>query len=102
LVVANLWADELPSVDYGLCTDVMEHIPEAHVSETIANLGLAIKNGRLWSICHVPDMWGKRVGEKLHMTVRPNDWWVTELERYWCTVEVVKTSKGTSIYWTEH
>lgn len=102
IVVANLWADPLPTVDYGLCTDVMEHIPEPHVAETIANLALSVANGCLWSVCHVPDVWGSRIGEKLHMTVRPNDWWRTELERHWRTVEVIKSSRGSSIYWTSH
>lgn len=102
LVVANLWADTLPAVDYGLCTDVMEHIPEPHVAETVANLALAVGSGCLWSICHVQDVWGDRIGERLHVTVKENDWWLTELERHWREVHVLKTSRGTSVYWTQH
>lgn len=100
--VANLWADDLPAVDYGICTDVMEHIPEPHVAETVANLALSIKNGCLWSICHVADVWGSRVGEKLHMTVREHAWWLQELERHWRLVETIHTTKGSTVYWTAH
>lgn len=100
--VANLWADVLPVTDYGICTDVMEHIPEIHVGAAIANLALSVKHGCLWSICHVQDVWGSRIGERLHMTVRPHEWWVAELQRHWPVAEPLKTSKGSSIYWTEN
>jgi len=99
---ANLWADELPSVDYGICTDVMEHIPESHVDATLANIAKAVKHGCLWTICHVHDVWGYKIQEKLHMTTKPNNWWVEQLSKHWKTVEVLRTQPGTSIYWTSH
>ncbi len=102
VVVANLWADLLPTVDYGLCTDVMEHIPETHVPDTIANIARAVRHGCLWTVCHVPDVWGKRIGESLHMTVRDAGWWEGEFRKHWRLLEILKTSKGSSIYWTSH
>lgn len=102
MVVANLWADTLPEVDYAICTDVMEHIPEPHVAATVANLALAVKHGCLWTVCHVADSWGKRIGEPLHMTVKPEPWWTAELGRHWRVVERIKTDPGHTIYWTAH
>lgn len=102
MVVANLWADALPAVDYAICTDVMEHIPEVHVGDTISNLSAAVGCGCLWSICHVVDVWGDRVGERLHMTVKDSAWWREELARYWRTVDVLRAQHGTTVYWTAH
>lgn len=102
LVKANLWQGPLPAVDYGLCTDVMEHIPEPHVAETVSTIAGAVKHGCLWSVCHVPDVWGKRIGDRLHMTVQPHAWWHAVFAKAWKTVEVLKTSPGTTLYWTEH
>lgn len=101
-VKANLWADALPSVSYGICTDVMEHIPEVHVDGTIRNIAGAVVRGCLWSICHVPDVWGKRVGETLHMTVKDSGWWRNALSKHWYVVEVLRVQHGTTIYWTAH
>jgi len=101
LAVANLWTGPLPGVDYGLCTDVMEHIPEPHVSEAIAGLAKAVKYGCLWTVCHVPDVWGMRIGEPLHMTVRPHSWWLDRFAQHWRTVETIHTTPGSTIYWTE-
>lgn len=102
IVVANLWADVLPPVEQGICTDVMEHIPEVHVAETIKNLAGSISGGCLWSICHVQDGWGQQIKDRLHMTVKLSPWWRTELKRHWKNLEVLKESPGTSVYWTEH
>lgn len=102
LAVANLWADTLPVVNYGICTDVAEHIPTPHVEEFIANLADAIGTGCLWSICHVNDGWGQQIKDRLHMTVQLSPWWRTELKKHWAKLEVIKESPGTSIYWTSH
>lgn len=102
LIQASLWDDELPAVDYGVCTDVMEHIPPAFVDKTLENIATAIRYGCLWSICHVPDVWGKRIGAPLHLTIQPSEWWRLRLETYWYDVKVLHAMQGTTVYWTEH
>lgn len=99
---ANLWTDKLPAVDYGLCTDVMEHIPEPHVDDTIKNIARSVGKGCLWTVCHVPDVWGARIGEPLHMTVQPHSWWLEKFTPHWKTIDVLRTQPGSSIYWTHH
>jgi hypothetical protein len=101
-VVANLWSDKLPSVDYGMCTDVMEHIPEQFVSATLSNISKAVRQGCLWTVCHVQDVWGDRIGERLHMTVRPASWWTAQFVANWEKVEIIQAKPGTTIYWTSH
>ena len=64
--------------DYGFCVDVMEHIPPEY---TMLCLDRVIKNCQIsyFSICLIPDGFGESIGETLHMTVRPFDWWLVRL-----------------------
>lgn len=60
--------------DYGYCCDVMEHIPTEY---TMLVLDRIINACRVsyFQICLVPDQFGARIGEPLHLTVRPFTWW---------------------------
>lgn len=102
LVKVNLWLDVLPHADYGLCTDVMEHIPESVVDTTLLNISKAVRVGCLWSICHAEDVFGAKINDRLHMTVKPHSWWLPKLQGLWRNVEIWSTSVGNSFYWTEH
>lgn len=64
--------------DYGFCCDVLEHIPSEY---TMLCLDRIIKNCEIsWlQISLVEDEMGKMIGETLHMTVRPFDWWLVRL-----------------------
>ena len=64
--------------DYGFCCDVLEHIPTEY---TMLCLDRIIKNCTLsWlQIALVEDGMGGAIGETLHMTVRPFDWWLIRL-----------------------
>jgi SAM-dependent methyltransferase len=71
--------------EYGYCTDVLEHIPEEDVPATIGNvLGAAKKV--FFQISTEPDVFGQRIGEKLHMTVQPAEWWVERFQEHNCMV----------------
>ena len=102
LAVANLWADPLPLVDYGLCTDVAEHIPEQHVSAFLSNVVRSVRIGCLWTVCHVQDVWGDRIKDRLHMTVRAQTWWTDQMRMYWPMVKIIKTNPGHTVYWSSH
>jgi 2-polyprenyl-3-methyl-5-hydroxy-6-metoxy-1,4-benzoquinol methylase len=64
--------------DYGFCCDVLEHIPPEY---TMLSLDRIISNCRTtWlQIALRPDEFGKLIGETLHLTVRPFDWWLIRL-----------------------
>jgi len=88
--LANLW--DLPegiSGDWGYCCDVMEHIPEARVDDVLANIARSVKRGAFFNICFVGDTFGVAVGEVLHETVRPPEWWEQKLKRYFGKVRLI-------------
>lgn len=101
LRIANLWEDDLPRVDYGVCTDVMEHIPEEVVLATIKNIRAAVRHGVIWTVAHGPDAWGRVISDTLHMTQKLEPWWTARFKQVWDTVEVISTYKINTTYWTE-
>lgn len=68
----------LPRADYGYCTDVLEHIPTEDVQMVLANIFNASKAVYL-NISTVEDHCGALIGETLHLTVRPLNWWLLQV-----------------------
>lgn len=67
--------------DIGYCCDVMEHIPPEKVDTVLTRI--ASKTLRtFFSISFVDDRLGELVGEKLHLTVQPFEWWVAKLSEF--------------------
>lgn len=65
---------------YGFCTDVMEHIPPQDVSTVLRNICDATDTA-FFQICTVPDDFGEIVlGQPLHLTVQPHEWWREQLQ----------------------
>lgn len=84
---ACLW--ELPSdlgQDWGLCCDVMEHIPNEKVADVLAGIARNVTRGAYFLIDHVPDEMGILIGQPLHLTVRPAAWWKEQLQHHFGTV----------------
>jgi hypothetical protein len=65
---------------YGFCTDVMEHIPENQVDAVLDNI-LEYSRHVFLQISTVDDVFGghPKIGEDLHVTVRPYQWWLKKL-----------------------
>lgn len=63
---------------YGFCCDVMEHIPPEYVMLSIDRM---VQNCDLvWlAICNMEDKMGIHIGEHLHLTVQPFNWWLVRL-----------------------
>ena len=59
---------------YGFCADVMEHVPTDDVRAVIRNIMIAAETV-FFQICTVPDQCGESIGQVLHLTVRPHEWW---------------------------
>ena len=62
------------SAYWGYCTDVMEHIPTEDVELVLKNIFASVKRV-FFQICLVDDTFGSRIGEALHLTVKPSGWW---------------------------
>lgn len=85
--LACLW--DLPediTGEYGLCTDVLEHIPEEKIDAVLAGIKRAVP------ICFIsvedkPDLAGPRIGEVLHVTVKPIKWWYNKLKEHFGYVQ---------------
>src|SRR5258708_2468618 len=63
------------AAEYGFCTDVMEHIPREKVGRVLGNI-LTASQHVFFSISTTDDSCGKLIGETLHMTVAPYEWWL--------------------------
>lgn len=75
-----LW--DMPAMQramYGYCVDVMEHIPIEYTMLTIRQI-LDRCDSAFFQICTKPDSFGKEIGEPLHLTVAPYQWWLHRLE----------------------
>ena len=64
--------------DYGFCCDVMEHIPPEFTMLAAARI---LESCRVawFQVALRPDEFGAAIGEPLHLTVRPFDWWLVRL-----------------------
>jgi hypothetical protein len=73
------------SAPYGYCTDVMEHIPPEYVDRVLQNILQAAQHV-FFQISCVEDACGSLIGESLHLTVKPFDWWLQKLQSLDCVV----------------
>lgn len=82
----NLW-DVYLSVhgrfDWLYCCDVLEHIPPEHVDATLNNLQAMTGKGGFLQIALWDDSYGNKIGETLHLTVKPVEWWREKIESRW-------------------
>lgn len=60
--------------NWGLCTDVMEHIPTDDVAKVLANI-MGSARAVFFQISTVADIFGEVVHQRLHNTVKPHSWW---------------------------
>lgn len=75
--------------EYGFCADVMEHIPAEQVDEVLYNISEAV-NTCYFHISTVQDSCGTLIGQRLHMTVKPAQWWREKLAQYFTDIVLVE------------
>ena len=75
-----------PPWQYGYCCDVMEHIPPEYTMLVLANVIDACESV-FFSISFQNDIFGKFVGEPLHLTIMPYVWWRDRLAEFGELVE---------------
>lgn len=93
-LIGNLW--EMPVdiiADWGFCCDVMEHIPTAHVHDVLAFIARSTRRSAFLSISLRADGCGRLIGQPLHLTVRPIDWWIRTLRKHWTRSEVLPEAR---------
>jgi uncharacterized Rossmann fold enzyme len=62
---------------FGLCTDVMEHIPTDDVPTVLANI-MDVAGSVFFQISTIQDKFGDVIHQRLHCTVRPHAWWAEQ------------------------
>lgn len=79
-----LWdlPDDLKPAEWGICFDVLEHLPEEKVDAVLKAISLRMKKGGLFSVCLIEDRFGQHIGERLHLTIQTADWWKEKFNRY--------------------
>jgi hypothetical protein len=65
------------SANFGLCTDVMEHIPTEKVETVIENIMGSAKSV-FFQISTVQDVFGDMIHQRLHNTVKNHLWWTEQ------------------------
>jgi SAM-dependent methyltransferase len=71
--------------EYGFCTDVMEHIPPEDVNKVLTTVLMAARHV-FFQISTVDDVCGALIGQPLHLSVHPYDWWLQKLQSLDCAV----------------
>ena len=75
-------ANPIPvSGKYGICCDVMEHIPGTQVRRVLCNI-FESADKVFFSIGTTPDSCGVLIGQELHLTVKPHEWWLKMMTKY--------------------
>jgi SAM-dependent methyltransferase len=86
--------------DYGFCTDVLEHLPPEQVKSAIHNIMESA--GKVFlQISTVPDEMGKLIGQQLHLTVRPHEWWKHRFQDMGCRVAWEEKRSDASLFFVE-
>lgn len=81
---SSLW--DLPKTlfpaEWIICFDVLEHIPEKKIDACLKEMSLRMKKGGFFSICLQKEQFGEIVGESLHLTLKPANWWREKINVY--------------------
>jgi 2-polyprenyl-3-methyl-5-hydroxy-6-metoxy-1,4-benzoquinol methylase len=106
LVVGTMWNPpaELPESDYAFCADVLEHLPEVYVGAALDAIADRTRKAAYIQVDTVLDTSGPKMKPpmRLHLTVRPHDWWLDELKKRWASVLVQPASYTRSGFLCRH
>lgn len=83
---------------YGFCTDVLEHIPTKDVETVIRNI-LDSATRVFFQISTVNDVMGDLIGEPLHLTVKPHNWWRTVFLKVGAKIEYEDQQPHVSLFY---
>lgn len=82
---ANLW-DLPPSLgpfDWIYCVDVLEHLPTEHIDTALDGFARITRLGGFLQIALFEDHCGTLIGETLHLTIQPHEWWREKIASRW-------------------
>jgi len=91
--------DHLDEADFGVCTDLMEHIPTADVPAVLANIAGKVREAVFFGIARTEDLDGEALGLTLHLTLADQQWWDEQILTYFAKVEMVRYDDGCYLCW---
>lgn len=97
-VKADLEKNLPAAAEYGFCTDVMEHIPPDKVDLVLNNILRAAQHV-FFAISNCDDQCGALIGEPLHLSVHPYDWWREKFERRGCRIHWARDFGWQSLFY---
>ncbi len=80
--------------DWIMAIDMLEHLPTERVQPALSTIRSLALTGAVFLISTRQDRGGRKIGETLHMTVRPPKWWVMELSMHWKNVDTLRVVNG--------
>lgn len=86
--IACLWElpDDMGPTDYGICCDVMEHLPPERIDEVFAGIAKRTGEAVYFQIALFDDTTYTHAGP-LHLSVFPPDWWKAKIEQHFTSAE---------------
>jgi hypothetical protein len=97
VIQAALWdmPAELGGADYCFCRDVIEHLPEDKIDAALAGIAARTRIGGFIQPGLDLDRCGPMlIGEPLHLTVRPAEWWIETIGRFFKVEDAGRTRRG--------
>ncbi len=80
--------------DFAICTDVMEHVEEQFVRETLVRIRDLCKYSVLFNIALSPSKSLLPNGQNAHVTVKPATWWEVQLGMVFRELKPLPHHKG--------
>lgn len=99
LLLTPLWNLPQRQWDLTFCSDVLEHIPESLVDQSLCEIARVTKRGVFFSIATRPDNTGKLIDEVLHLTVQQLEWWLPRLTKWFNTQHLIDSDSSEILYW---
>lgn len=97
---ACLWdlPPDLPAADWIVCFDVLEHLPEEKIGASLKGMAQKMKRGGLFSIDLCTDRFGSEIGDTLHLTLKPKEWWRNQISASFSLLEELANGEGCLVY----
>ena len=73
----------LKPAEWIYCCDVLEHIPSERVMDTLREMSKRTLKGGIFQIYLEDEPFGDMIGQTLHLTLRPREWWIHQIAKFW-------------------
>ena len=95
-VEGTLWdlSPNLEPFDWIYCCDVLEHLPTHKIDAALSRMAERTRKGGMLQIYLVEEPFGDFVDEVFHLTIKPLDWWLEQINKYWPIQKVDEVIEG--------